>query len=396
MEFLANAIFATPSSTTVEGAMITHFDPMDYLDRAYVQYYPMTELASEYPKMQPVGFALRGNNLLESDTNLRHVVPVNLLTFLQEACKNMQRKEYDITDLVLYGIQNNGGVVPNWERCNIADPKNTEEPALIPFNNYRVSDSSLNIYAPYALEDGTFKTHSMLQVEDGSGLDFYCLFPSEVDMSNFSSFCTQVGVWEEDEYKMIVYKVHSWLKEVPANVGEGFLNFLAYNVARYSIGRRIAQSIIKTDRYTEESPKKPKETAERQKPPRRSKNNVSIIHQFSEPLLKEVLDLMKDPQALANYLRMCPEAQITYEWLLGLRQLDQQLPMSENATRAEKTINAAMTLLVECKNMYLKYALELLTHRYYIVKQGSFNDSIPLVLHGGGVFGQSVKRVTSK
>ena len=52
--------------------------------------------------------------------------------------------------------------------------------------------------------------------------------------------------------------------------------------------------------------------------------------------------------------------------------------------------------MMECRENGLKYGLELLTHRYYLATIPVYEDIVPIVLKGGGVDGESVKRVSLK
>lgn len=384
MDFLTNAIFSAEDNTLL-GTLLTHFEPDNYLNRASVSFYSKEELTEKLPQLEPRGFRFGPNGVLAADTDVRKILSNNVLSFVEIEYAHLGARLIDITDVVLYGVQYGGAVLVNPTEVK----QGTAAPLLVPFQNYRVSQSSLNIYGSYQLEDGTFRTHSLLELEDGSGKDFCCVFPPDVDMSRFASVCQQTDEVIINDTTMFLYEGHSCLKSFYTCVGEAFLNFLAYNVAYFNVGRRFLREVspaIKDATIQERSP-----SAQDR---RYAKRNVSIEHTYDKLCLSGITRCNGDNARILEYLENNPEATITMHWLNKL--FDSPWYQSTEGDEDARCRAACANLMMECKEYGLKYGLELLTHRHYLTTVASYDNYIPLVLKGGGVNGESLKRVTFK
>lgn len=385
MDFLTNAIFSDETGALL-GAMITHFDPEDYTGRASVKLYTLDELRENYKSLQPRGFTFDPKGVLTADTSVRRVLSNSVMDFVRDECSRLGARELDVTDLVLYGVQHGGATLTNPD----AVLSGQEKPRLLPFTNYRVSSSSFNIYGAYQQADGTFRTHSMLELEDGSGKEFYCVFPEDVDMSWAASMCQCLGDVVVGETNMAIYKVQSCLKPYYTCVGEAFLNYLAYNVAYYSVGRKFLKEVspvVKEATVREDA-------SPIQQEKRFPRRNVSIEHSYDKLCLSGIQQRSGDNARLIEYLQDVPEATVTMHWLNKL--FESPWYSSGDGSQEERAKTACANLMVECKEHGLKYGLELLTHRYYLSVIDTYEDFIPLVLKGGGVHGESLKRATLK
>lgn len=384
MDFLTNAIFSAENSMFL-GAMITHFDPEQYTSRASMKFYTREDMYASLPTMEPRGFRLDPNGIFSADTNSRRVLSTSVMPFVEAEFSRLGAREVDVTDLMLYGVQHGGATVVNAKE--VLDGRTL--PILLPFQNYRVSNSSFNIYGACKVEDGTFRTHSLLELEDGSGKTFHCVFPDDVDMSWAASFCQQVGDIVVNETSMKIYQVQSCIKPFCTCVGEAFLNYLAYNVAYYSVGRKLIKELSPMIRDAAAQEKSPM-TQEKRYP----RKNVSIEHTYDKLCLSGINSCNGDNARLIEYLQSYPEATVTMHWLNRL--FDSPWYRNTEGDEESRVKAACANLLVECKEWGLRYSLELLTHRYYLSIVDSYDDVIPLVLKGGGVSGESLKRLTVK
>ena len=367
------------------GAMITHWDPEDYTGRASVKLHTVEELRLEGSTLQPRGFQFEPPGIIRADTSVRRVLSDNAMSFVKEGYSNLGAKEIDITDFVLFGVQHGGASLINYT----AVKEEGAPPVLLPFSNYRVSNSSFNIYGPCKMPDGTYRTHSLLELEDGSGKEFYCVFPEDVDLSWAASMCKMEGDLMVNDTLMTIYHVQSCLKPFYTCVGEAFLNYLAYSVAFYSVGRKLLREVspaIPGDTTQEKSPV----TAEKRYPRR----NVSIEHVYDKLCLSGINACGGDNEKLVAYLTDYPESRVTMHWLQKL--FNSPWFNSAEGSEEDRARTACVNLMVECKENGLKYGLELLTHRYYLSVIDQFEDFIPIVLKGGGVDGESLKRVSLK
>lgn len=384
MDFLTNAIFSKEDGNLL-GAMLTHFEPEQYLSRASVKFYAHEDLSAQMQTLEPRGFRLDPNGVLSADTNVRKVLSSSVMDFVKAECSRLGAREVDVTDLVLYGVQHGGATIVNAKE--VLEGKAL--PILLPFQNYRVSNSSFNIYGACKVEDGTFRTHSLLELEDGSGKTFHCVFPDDVDMSWAASFCQQVGDVVVNETLMKIYQVQSCIKPFYTCVGEAFLNYLAYNVAYYNVGRKFLKEVSPAIKDAAEQEKSP--AVQEKRYPRR---NISIEHTYDKLCLQGISRCQGDNARIIEYLQSYPEATVTMHWLNKL--FDCPWYQNTEGTDEDKAKAACANLLRECKEWGLKYSLELLTHRYYLSIVDSYEDFIPLVLKGGGVSGESLKRIVSK
>lgn len=385
MDFLTNAIFSDTTGMLL-GAMITHFNPDDYTSRASVKLHTLSELQSNYQDLEPRGFRFEQPGLLPADTDVRKVFSKSAMSFVEAEYSKLGIREVDITDLVLYGVQNGGCTIVNYPQVK----EQGVAPILLPFANYRVSASSFNIYGAAKMADGTYKTHSMLELEDGSGKSFYAAFPMEADLSPFASICQQLEDIKIRDTDMVVYRVSSCLKPFYACVGEAFLNYLAYHVAYYNVGRKFLREIAPLFMESTQQEEMAATAQERRYP----KRNVSIEHAYDKLCLKGLSACSGDNERLIEYLQEVPEARITMHWMSKF--FDSPWYKDGVGTDEERARTASANLMMECRENGLKYGLELLTHRYYLATIPVYEDILPIVLKGGGVDGESVKRVSLK
>lgn len=384
MEFLTDAIFSDETGELM-GALLTKFDPEDYCSRAEVELYTVERLRQVINELRPRGFRFESKGVLVADTAVRTTLSSDVMSFVESECGNNHTREPDITDLVLFGVQYGGATILN----PAAAMSGAEAPRLVPFVNYKVSESSLNIYGSCKTEDGSFRTHSLLEMENGGEKAIHCVFPKEADMSWAASFCKTAGELEIDGTKMTVYAVRSFLSTFYASVGEAFLNYLAFNVAYYNVGRKFIKAVSPAVKDVTTPSEKDTDT---QRTRRVVERNVSIKHAYDVLCLDKLLECLGDPERLQNYVEMYPEANLTLHWLEKLTTSPWYTSDTNESTEEERMRTACAHLLMECKEQGLKYALELLTHRYYLSVLDFSQDTTPMLLKGGGVNGESFKR----
>lgn len=392
MEFLNNAIISSEDGSVI-GALLTEFNPDVYTSRAKVKLYTVQELEEKYPSMTPRGFAFSSPGKLLSDTNVTRAITSSVFSYMEEECSKLGERNPDLTDLVLRGVKHNASVYVDFaEMASDVDVNEAVDSAtLIPFKTFRVSNSSFNIYAPYQAEDGKgYRTFSLLNLEDGSMQPFYAMFQSDVDMSDFGKGVTPCQTLSLNSGEFIVYKVELGLNGFYASVGEAFLNFLAYNVSFHNIGEKLMKE-MKT--VMPQVPAIPTEEAQ-PRIYRKAKVNVSIEHIYKDSRLKGIVGRTGNTEELIEFMKQFPEAAISYQWLQRIYQSPWYIEGEGKMSEEECIYTSCINLLSECKQTRLKYALELLTHRYYIYMLGVVNDTLGAILKGGGVSGEAIKRVS--
>lgn len=387
MEFLVNAVMSDGEEHRLLGVVIVHFDPTEYTGRAKVELLSIAEFAEKYKDMTPSGFNCGENGALLSDTVMRRAIASSVFSYMEEELSKIGHRELDIVDLVLFGVENKGYVIANYGRISEEESYDLNG-IYIPFKSFKVSNSSFNIYASYKDADDSFKTFSLLNVEDGSKKPFAVAFPAETDLSQFEGLEVQ-QILNLSGRDYILYTVDMGLVPFYASVGEGFLNYLAYNVAFYNIGEKTLKELAPETETIVPSVQKSSDYI-----PRKPKVNVAIEHVYKESQLKTIVSLLQNKEQLFEFLNTNPEASVTYYWI----QKAYNSPwFKDNMDKPECSegdllATSCSNLLIDCKMMRLKFALELLAHRYYIYSMGMINDNLNVVLRGGGVGGETVKR----
>lgn len=391
MDFLSNAIISAQNGEIL-GALITHFNPADYQSRSKLRLYSTDDLIREGNKLDPRGFMFEAPGTLLSDTTVMRTVTASVFSYMEEECSKLGGRELDITDLVLRGVDTGGSVFVNYDKLlgSASEEELVEKGIFVPFKNFKVSNSSFNIYASYQDETDSFRTCSLLMLEDGSPQKFYAIFPASVNMSDFTRGVMPYQNVDLEGVPHIIYEVSLGLNGFYASVGEGFLNFLSYNIAFYNIGEKLMKEIRVV------MPKVPELPTEEQPPrvPRRAKVNVSIQHIYKDSRLRGIMGCMGDNNSLVSFIQDFPEAAISYQWLQKIYSSPWYMELEGKKSEEECIYAACTNLLSMCRQERLKYAIELLTHRYYIYMLGIVNDTLGPILKGGGVNGESIKRVS--
>lgn len=388
MDFLSDSIISA-SDQTVLGIMVTQFDPADYLSRAKVKLFTVDELLHDNGTLKPMGFRFEAPGTLYSDTAVQRVVADSVFHYMEQESRQFVDKAKDITDLVLMGVAYNGFMIPNAGICDSPEIL-TQEGIFTPFRNCRVSNSSFNIYAGFRNKNDEFRTCSLLTVEYGEPVKFYAAFPATVDLSMFGNAVRPKMDFEYQRGEWVLYEVELGLRGTNASVGEAFLNYLAYNVSFYNIGEKALRELCAT------APKAATLPREEQVPraARKAVVNVSIEHCFKDCRLDGILSRLNDNDELTSFVREVPEAQITFQWLQKVYSSPWVVDNNGSMSEDDAVYTACTNLLSELRATRLKFALELLTHRYYIYMLGVGNDFLGPLLKGGGVNGESVKQIS--
>lgn len=387
MVFLTRAILKDGTANLL-GLLLTEYDVNDYQGRASVKFYTVDDIIKELPNLNPWGFEFRGGENLFSDSKTIASVKSEVINLIEDDWKRPRQKILDITDFVLFGAENDGLVCPDYSACG--DP--AAEGNFISFNNFKVSNSSLNIYAPYFdKKENGFKTASLLTLEDGSANPFYALFPEDVDVSKFGKACNKVGTVVLDERTYNVYFVNLQLELFSIYVGDAFVNYLAYTSAYYKIGEDTFRFINASQNRKKELPKSEYVPREVRKP----KFNVEIRHECNTCKLGYILEaLSKDSiEVLANLVSRDHEANLTYRWFESFNKYCSENKPQSDLSEDDFVFETCNFFIKNIQHMKLKIDLELLRHRYTLCIAGPGGSSGSPILKGGGVYGTSLKRV---
>lgn len=398
MEFLVDAIFRETTSRLC-GMNIVSFDPDKPLERPVARVMPLDEFHAAYPSMEPYGFKYNAESgVIVSDTPARRSLVDEVATYVMQDTlvtggRMRSITDYDITDVVLWGLEVQAAVCANWEEVQTK----SDEPILIPFKRFRVAKTSFNIYAAYQKHDDTFATYSLVSPIDGSAEENVIFVPVAamdqfgVLVKHLVSNSVKVEDLGETKYDGSTYKVLRivvGLHGFSCNVGEGFTNYLSYNVTNYDIGNQIITDFISLgESNTAGTVRKaqPNTTAKR-----RPKYNVAVEHIYSGVnMIKEVLPILDDIDKLRELLEFRPEAAVAASWLETIvwSQAFQSTLKKNDVSAALQA--GAMSLQEVCKVRLLAFNCQLLSMRYFLHRIGAINCPFDDIISGGGVPGES-------
>lgn len=374
MDFLTNAFYSADAEQPERlcGVLLTSFEPKDIASRAHQRYLTLDELRTS-KSVRPAGFMLSNDGVLLSDSAARRVLDTDLSQYLVSELKgDFVFKEKSLIDFVLLGAEC-GCLASTVNDVACAHP--------VSFSNLRVSNSSFNIYGAYQNEDGSFRTLSLVDVDNITSLPFTAAIPVEhiERFEEFRKWMTPVSAASAD---YLVYRVDVPLRGYGAFTGEAFCNYLAYNVSYFTIGLKTIQAYLgdNAPQYkamkTEDAP----ERKYRTDPP-----NLSIVAPYKDTKLHRILDKINDQEQIAYLLQEDMEAAITMSWLQTIFKQEQC---------GEDSIELCLNLQLDCRLLRLHCACELLAQRLYLHGLGIFDDTLGPVLKGGGVNGNSFKKFT--
>lgn len=390
MDFLTSALYARDEhgGEKFTGALLTHFDTSDLTARAQVFYATADQLRSDR-RIMPSGFKLEEDGVLLSDTQARTAMSESMTQYIAyELGNKMNMTPKGLLDVVLYAARYGGRVFVNALEV-IANPKEVQ-PILVPMANFKVSNSSFNIYAPYKREDDTFRTVSLVDIGTDANIPFALAVPSG-ESGNYAGVLSLLepmhGFDELEDFR--VYWVDAPLLPFYTLTGEGFVNYLAYNVASCNIGLKVVDEFLGETGYISESAKQKDEQSEVRET-KKPLHNVSIECSCKRPRTREVLRCIEsdDMDQLKDLMRD-EEAYLTFVWL---KHIFASSGRFDGRGVEDKTAAACAVIQRECKANLLHYAVELLAQRLYICSLGFAQDPYGPVLKGGGVNGCGLKR----
>lgn len=387
MDFLTSALYseAPDGESKLAGALLTRFDPDDLLSRAQVFYASVEDLRKE-DKFKPSGFKLTGDGVLLSDTQARADMSSTMAAYVAYELGNSSVKApTGLLDVVLYAAKFGGRVVP----VRIDEISSQEDAVSISMQSFSVSKSSFNIYAPYK-RGNEFRTFSLIDIETDKNIPFVLAIP-DVEVEN----CSPVASWLEPLAASEFFPEHQLFRvDAPflafhTLTGEGFLNYLAYNVASCDIGLQVMESFMSDTKYRPDLMDKEERSP---RIPKKPLHNVAIECTCRRPHVQSILNCLKlDDMDRLKELVKDEECFITFAWLRHIFAASERF---EGEDIDSKTAAACASLQRECKAQRLHFAVELLAQRFHICNLGFIQDPYGPVLRGGGVNGCGVKRFT--
>ena len=302
MEFLNSCVF---ENNILLGLLLCSYDPTEFSSRVQLGVFTPSDITSPNSKLNPRGFRVDENGVLFSDTTPRYQTGRETLVYMQSECEKYKIREKDITDFVL-SIGEKGLVLPTYVPG--------EEPdfnTVVKLTNFKVSNSSFNIYSSYKDGEG-FKTVSLLNPYEDKIKPFYIAIKNDADITDYVGYLKEVGGYKDYNIYYAEIPLLGW----PFAVGEAFLNYLAYSIAVCNIGVDVLKQIIRTLPGTVKAPSvtTAREYTQRKKP----YGNVSIVHSYKNSCLDDVLGIINDSSKFLEYLKERPEAQITVNVLQSI------------------------------------------------------------------------------
>lgn len=387
MDFLTSALYAETSDgdSKLEGALLTRFDPDDVTSRAHVFYASVDSLRNE-SLFKPSGFKLTDEGVLLSDTQARADMSSTMAEYVAyELGSSPNKTPQGLLDVVLYAAKFGGRVVP----VKLEDITSQEEAVSVPMLSFNVSKSSFNIYAPYK-RGNEFRTFSLIDIETDKNVPFVLAIP-DGEVENYATVASWLEPLPPSEFfsEHKLFRVDAPFLAFHTLTGEGFLNYLAYNVASCDIGLQVMESFMADTKYKSEIVEKEDRSARDVKKPL---HNVSIESTCKRPHVEAILNCLKaDDMNSLKELVKDEECFITFAWLRHIFAASERF---EGSDIDSKTAAACATLQRECKAQRLHFAVELLAQRFHICNLGFLQDPYGPTLKGGGVNGCGIKRFT--
>lgn len=387
MDFLNTALYEMQGAESrLRGALLTRFNEKDWEVRPYVHFVPVERMKDPEFVSNPTGFALDKDGVLLADTTSRSVFDSAVNKYIIDSSGARSSDPLGLIDVILFGYAHQCKIIQNWQDVLFGQEKEVIE---ISFETLRVSSSSFNIYTPFQTAQRVYRTLSLVDITTDGTIPFVMFVPeSEVSAFKAKQFN---GVDEleplPDYAPGKFYRIMTELLPATACLGEAFVNYLAYSVAYYNLGVKVCDSLLSDSKYTQEEAVQ-EELAKRAR--KKPLHNVSITHSFTEPHLKTLLNCMGNRQHLEQLFREHPEVGITYDWV---RNIYNSAPEGASFS-SDEMYQACIRWKYSCRTYLLRFGLELLSQRLYVCKVDIVDSSLPLLLQGGGVLGNSIKRIT--
>lgn len=399
MDFLAMAFYSRDAKgdEKLSGAMLTQFDEADDMSRPSTRYVTRDELVSR-EGYEPAGFSVDDSGVLFSDTSCRKSFDVGVSDYIGERLERPEESRIGIIDAMLAFCVGGCSIVQNYNSLPDVpvslpgeDDGTAEDdspdiiPCCIPAQNFKVSSSSFNIYAPYKNSNGKYRTLSLIDIQTEESPEFYVFVPNDSIqvIEGIRTLLTPAS--KQPIADGVTYKVMARLYGVPMFMGEGFINYLAFNVAFYQMGLKIVRQFLKDTKYVYE------QDTEERGPSKKPRRNVEIKSILGQVYTDQILRCIGDPDRLARLVSNNLEADITLRWIQLILSQAKSVETEDNGDRMR---GVCLNLQHDIKSALLRYSLELLAQRYYLAEIGPINDQLPEVLKGGGVGGCATKGFT--
>lgn len=377
MDFLVTAVFVSEESEECAefgGAVLVHCNPDSNFERSTVRFVPAKDLRAENKTLSPQGFGFDKDGVLLSDTRCRKDFSPTLAEYLSTAFTSRSNAPADLVDVVMWGAATDASVVVMQDGANI----------LVPFSTFRVSESSLNIYAPYQKGDGSFRTVSLVDVETNTSKSFFVSPGANRDIPPKLRHVVKPSLVHEG-----LYEVTAPLTDTAIYGGEAYINFLAYHVARCRIGLKIIDAFLAEVRDSVKVAADEERVYDRKKPLK----NISIQCTLKEPKISAVLAAASDSDKLRALCLEDEECAITAYWVQRI--VNEATVIGTTDPDCESTTAAAaLSVRHFCKKQLLWYSLELLAQRVYLCSANPCEDHLRTDIKGGGVNGYSIKRTS--
>lgn len=362
------------SSQKLLGALLVKYETMYASFVPSVRFYSVEELNALNPS-DCYGFSIN-DGVFFSDTDCSVTAQDD---YMESYYKGYSyRHQTDVVDILSWAIDKNACIIPKYEEGN--------RDIIIPVLKFRVSETTMNIYAPYKLEDGTYRTCSLLNSNDINDSVFYMGIPIEEDGCFPNDMITKVeSDFVHDSCTYNIYKVKPKFDSTHLYLHDAFTNFCAANVAFYHIGLKALNTIYRTYLPQEKQPVSTPSEHRARKP---RGENILIRHcYYTASRFSEVLVCLNKQDALENEFKYHPESRFIYEWISQtFKRASAFVECTANKDQTSALVSACASMFNECTTKLLMYSLRLLSIRVSLLEEG---PSAAKIIKGGGIYGHS-------
>lgn len=394
MDFLTTAIYTHngDNEEVLDGVLLIRYDEGETTKRPVPYYATAQELRAgigKYGVITPRGFTLDDNGVLLSDTTCRSIFNDTVTTYIENEVPKSELIPLGLVDFVLDAIAADLSIFQNYDAMLKGEDTLS---IMVAFSGMRVSQSSFNVYTPYRNSKNEFRTLSLVDITTDRSIPFHVVIPEGMSdiCKKYQQYMVKCVPVDADLAEgSEVYLVDIPLRASYCYMGEAFVNYLAYNVAYYTMGEKVIDGFLKDTRFVPESEVAPLKLEE----PRQAKkplHNVRIEHEYRHAHLQQLMESMGNREAMVTLLSMYPEVNVTLDWVQTIfRNKPQDCGWDSDAM-----YQSCVRLKYSCRERLLRYSLEMLEQRFYVCSAGFLSDILPDIMKGGGVSGCSIKRAT--
>lgn len=384
MIFLNKAYYDKISGEFLGIELNKYDEALSYLNRISGKILSLKDIESYCKDNKKIGFFIK-DNIIESDVQNRYDLSKEQFAFLKKEI-NTCAKELDLTDLILYLLEVDGYILPDF----YDSPKFTGK-EVIQAKNLKVSKSSFNIFGFLSVGNDFIHTE-LYDSEHLKPFEFYIGVPhtSNLDFSIFKNFIKEEKIIVLNQVKTNVYRCKVPLRPYTSYMADSLVNWLVWTINIYRIYHDITKQILDTYSEVEKD------------------NNVNYIFPSGSHKVKPNIQVIAKDYAFKDYdaaldlaisnQQLLDDSLINYaaKWYKFLTEKIIKEQETNNLSNKSAVYKICLSTLYELKKSSLILNLELLSIRYtfFQLLDGCTLETTIKEMKGGNINGTTIlKRI---